>query len=342
MHQADMPRLSQWRLCIAPMMRRTDRHFRYLARLLSPHARLYTEMITANAILHGDCDRLLGCDPAEYPVAAQLGSGEPAELAASARIVMGYGYDEVNLNCGCPSDRVKAGKFGAYLMTEPKLVADCLRALLDAVPAQMTVSTKLRLGVDELYSYPYFRDFVGTLTEAGCRVFHVHARKAWLTGLSPRDNREIPPLNYAWVYRLKRDFPDVVVVLNGGLHRAPTIRGYVEDVDGVMIGRHAYADPYEILHYDRALFDTDGPPPSRSEIVRRFLPYVERQISRGARLKHMSRHLLNLFRDCPGAKRWRRYLTRYAVADNAGPEVIRAALACVEHSESSSTAVVTA
>jgi tRNA-dihydrouridine synthase A len=333
MLRTDASRICGWRLCIAPMMRRTDRHFRYLARLLSPHARLYTEMIAAGAVLHGDRDRLLRFDPLEHPVAVQLGGGDPAELAACARVAAAYGYDEVNLNCGCPSDRVKSGKFGACLMAEPELVADCLKAMLDAAPAAVTISAKLRLGVDELYSYGYIRDFVGMLVAAGCRVFQVHARKAWLTGLSPRENREIPPLNYAWVYRLKRDFPDAIIVLNGGLHQARTIGRHIEHVDGVMVGRHAYADPYVISRYESALFDPAAPPLSRGDIVRSFLPYVEHEIARGTHLKHMSRHLLNLFRDCPGAKRSRRHLTCRGVAAGAGVEVIRAALAFVERDE---------
>ena len=336
MLRADRNLVHRWRLCIAPMMRRTDRHFRYLARLISPHACLYTEMITTGAILHGDRDRLLCFDASEHPLAVQLGGGEPAELAACARIAAAYGYDEINLNCGCPSDRVKSGKFGACLMAVPDLVADCLKALLDALPTTLTVSAKLRLGVDDLYSYTYFRDFVGTLIDAGCRVFQVHARKAWLSGLSPRENREVPPLNYDWVYHLKRDFPNAVVVLNGGLHQAQTIGRFFEHVDGVMVGRHAYTDPYALSHYERALFDASVPPLSRSAIVHRFLPYVEREISHGTRLKHLSRHLVNLFRDCRGARRWRQHLTRYGVAENAGPEVIHKALAFVEPSETSS------
>ena len=332
-----------WRLSVAPMMRRTDRHFRYLARLISPHARLYTEMITTGAILHGDRDRLLRFDPTEHPLAVQLGGGDPAALAACARIAAAYEYDEINLNCGCPSDRVKSGKFGACLMAQPDLVAECLTALLDAAPATLTVSAKLRLGVDDLYSYSYFRDFVGTLFGAGCRVFQVHARKAWLSGLSPRENREVPPLNYDWVYQLKRDFPDAVVVLNGGLHHAKTIGRFFEHVDGVMVGRHAYADPYALSHYERALFDVGAPPLSRRQIVDRFLPYVEREISHGTRLKHLSRHLVNLFRNCPGAKRWRQHLTCYGVADNAGSEVIHNALTFVEQDETwSGPAAITA
>lgn len=336
MDRADAYHARGWRLCIAPMMRRTDRHFRYLARLLSPHARLYTEMITASAIVHGDRDRLLRFEPAEHPVAVQLGSGDPAELTVAARIAAAYGYDEVNLNCGCPSDRVKSGKFGACLMAEPDRVANCLKAILDGVPPQITVSAKLRLGVDDLYSYTYFRDFVGTLLKAGCRVFQVHARKAWLKGLSPRENREIPPLNYAWVYRLKREFPTAVVVLNGGLNEAKTIDRYFEHVDGVMVGRHAYGDPYVISQYEDALFDAAATPLSRSDIVSRYLPYVEREISRGARLAHLSRHLLNLFRNCPGAKSWRRYLTLHGGDPEAGTDVIRAALALVDRGEASS------
>lgn len=323
--------LEGWRFAIAPMMRRTDRHFRYLVRLLSPHARLYTEMITTGAILHGDRQRLLRFDPNEHPVAVQLGGSDPYKLAAAAKIALAYGYDEVNLNCGCPSPHVKSGGFGACLMANPALVADCLRALLDEVP--VTVSVKLRLGIDDLYSYAYFRDFVGQLFDAGCRVFQIHARKAVLSGLSPTDNRKIPRLNYAWVYSIKRDFPSAVIILNGGIKKPDSAAEHLKHVDGIMIGRRAYADPYEVSLYQRALFSPSLTVPSRTEIVRRYLLYVERELSRGTKLKQITRHLLNLFRGQPGAKHWRRHLTLLCTGELAGSEVIREALSHIDSAD---------
>ena len=322
-------KFSAWRLCIAPMMKRTDRHFRYLVRLISSRARLYTEMITTGAILYGDRDRLLAHDPIEHPLAVQLGGSDIGDLTAAAGIVAAYDYDEINLNCGCPSDRVQSGRFGACLMAQPALVADCVKALRDSMPASTSLSVKLRLGIDDLYNYAYFRDFVGELADAGCRVFHVHARKACLSGFSPAENREIPPLNYDWVYHLKRDFPDIGVILNGGIIRPETIRRHLSRVDGIMVGRHAYADPLAVMTYDRMAYGGPVYPTTRSEIVRRYLPYIERERSRGVPLKRMSRHLLNLFQGQVGAKRWRRHLTHYAAAENAGAEIVRAALACI-------------
>ncbi|MCZ6665276.1 MAG: tRNA dihydrouridine(20/20a) synthase DusA [Gammaproteobacteria bacterium] len=324
-------KFSAWRLCIAPMMKRTDRHFRYLLRLISPRARLYTEMITTGAILYGDRDRLLAHDEMEHPVAVQLGGSDIGDLTAAAGIAAAYDYDEINLNCGCPSDRVRSGRFGACLMAQPALVADCVKALRDSMAASMTLSVKLRLGIDDLYNYPYFRDFVGELADAGCRVFHVHARKACLSGFSPAENREIPPLNYDWVYHLKRDFPDIGVVLNGGIVRPETIKRHLSRVDGIMVGRHAYADPFAVMRYDRMACGDVIDPTTRSEIVRRYLPYIERERSRGVPLKRMSRHLLNLFKGQPGAKRWRRHLTHHGAAENAGTEVVSEALACVSN-----------
>jgi tRNA-dihydrouridine synthase A len=317
-----------WRLCVAPMMKRTDRHFRYLARLISPHARLYTEMITTGAIIYGDRDRFLAHDAMERPLAVQLGGSDAGDLTTAAGIAAAYGYDEINLNCGCPSDRVQSGRFGACLMAQPALVADCVKALKDSMSDSTPVTVKLRLGIDDLYSYAYFRDFVGALADAGCRVFHVHARKAWLSGLSPAENREIPPLNYGWVYRLKRDFPAIGIVLNGGIARPQMVGHHLSRVDGIMVGRHAYADPFALSAYDHVIFGENTRLAIRSEIVRRYLPYIERERSRGIPLGRMSGHLLNLFRGQPGAKRWRRHLTEHGGAKNAGPEVVSGALAC--------------
>ena len=312
-----------WRLCIAPMMQKTDRHFRYLARLLAPDARLYTEMLTARAILRGDYQDLLRYDPAEQPLAVQLGGSDPAELAAAARLCAELGYQEVNLNCGCPSERVQAADFGACLMAKPALIADCVAALQAALPAQVTVSVKTRLGIDDLYSYEYFAAFVHGLYAVGCRVFQVHARKAWLAGLSPRENREIPPLEYDWVYRLRRELPDAVIVINGGIVTIEQALAHVTEVDGVMLGRAAYDNPYGLAALNRALFgNTDVVLRSRGDYLARYLDYVDVELARGTELHHISRHLLNLFQGQAGGRRWRRLLSENAHRPGAGREVL--------------------
>ncbi|MBK6658471.1 MAG: tRNA dihydrouridine(20/20a) synthase DusA [Proteobacteria bacterium] len=319
-----------WRLCIAPMMQKTDRHFRYLARLIAPHARLYTEMLTARAILRGDTAMLLRHHADEQPLAVQLGGSEPTELAAAARLCVAAGYQEVNLNCGCPSDRVQAADFGACLMAKPQLVSDCVRALIDAVPAGITVSVKTRLGIDDLYSYEYFSDFVGALHASGCRVFHVHARKAWLSGLSPRENREIPPLEYTWVYRLRRELPDAVIVINGGISGVDEVVHHVHEVDGVMLGRAAYDNPYGLAAIDAALFGArEVAPRSREQCLARYLDYVDVELASGTELHHITRHLLTLFQGQPGGRRWRRALSENAHRPGAGRTVIEQALAAM-------------
>lgn len=321
-----LPDPAAWRFCLAPMMQKTDRHFRYLVRLLAPAMRLYTEMITTGAILHGDRDRFLRYDPSEQPLALQLGGADPDALARAAALAAARGYAEVNLNCGCPSDRVRAGAFGACLMRDPALVASCVTALLAALPATVTVSVKTRLGVDDCYSYGYFRDFVGRLHEAGCQVFHIHARKAWLQGLSPRENREIPPLEYDWVYRLKRELPAAVIVINGGITSAAAIQQHVTRVDGVMLGRTAYADPYALVSLQRAATSAVAPARSRDEVVKSYLEHVRRECATGTYLKHMSRHLLNLYQGEPGARAWRRTLSTAGAVRTANPAVIEQAL----------------
>jgi tRNA-dihydrouridine synthase A len=298
------------RLSIAPMMQRTDRHYRYLARLITADVRLYTEMVTSAAVVRGDRDYLLGHAPAEHPVALQLGGSEPDELAAAAAIGAAYGYDEVNLNCGCPSDRVQAGAFGACLMREPVRVAACVAAMRAAVPTTIPVTVKTRLGVDDLYSYDYFRAFVEEVAAAGCTVFQVHARKAWLAGLSPKENREIPPLEYAWVYRLKRERPDLTVVINGGIVSNAQAAQHLERVDGVMIGRHAYAAPYELADFAVRLCGA-APPAPRRAIVDAYLAYADGEIARGTPQRLVLRHLFNLYQGQPGARRWRRSLAQY-------------------------------
>ena len=300
------------RLNVAPMMERTDRHCRYFLRLLAPRTLLYTEMVTAAALKHGDRQRLLAFDPAEHPVALQLGGSEPDELAAAARLGADRGYDEINLNVGCPSDRVQAGCFGAALMLEPERVAACVEAMRAAVDVPVTVKT--RLGVDDRDSYEFLSEFVRTLADAGCETVIVHARKAWLKGLSPKQNREIPPLDYSRVRRLKRDFPELEVILNGGLKDDATTLAELEHVDGVMLGRAAYDDPMLLARLDAAIFGHE--PVSPSEALERFFEYAERETSAGTRLRALTRHLMGVFAGRPGGRQWRRALGEWPRADD--------------------------
>ena len=291
------------RLCVAPMMDRTDRHCRLLLRLLAPRARLYTEMLTARAIVAGDRARLLQFDAREHPVALQLGGAEPAELAAAARIGRDAGYDEINLNVGCPSDRVQAACFGAALMREPERVADCVAAMRAAVSIPVTVKT--RLGVDHDDSYDFLQRFVATVVAAGCRTLIVHARKAWLSGLSPKQNREVPPLDYGRVHRLKREFPDTEIVINGGLTDVATVEAELAHVDGVMLGRAAYREPMLLALLDRVLFGSDS---RRDAALRDFCRYIDAELHVGTPLKAMTRHLLGIYAGERGGRRWRRAL----------------------------------
>ncbi|MEQ8233416.1 MAG: tRNA dihydrouridine(20/20a) synthase DusA [Gammaproteobacteria bacterium] len=325
---ATPPAASPWRLCVAPMMQKTDRHFRYLARQFSPRARLYTEMVTTGALLHGPRDRLLAYDASEQPLAIQLGGSEPEALARCAALASAHGYVEVNLNCGCPSERVQSGAFGACLMREPALVAAGVAAMRAAVPDGVEVTVKTRLGVDDLYDYGYLRDFVARLAEAGCRVFHVHARKAWLQGLSPRENREIPPLEYAWVHRLKRELPQLVVVLNGGITEPSAARAQTAGVDGVMIGRHAYAAPASLAAFEAALFERPSAAPDERDVVAHYQRYAAVEQARGTPTRVLTRHLVNLFQGVPGARRWRRYLSEHG--DLPAHAAIAGALACLD------------
>ena len=315
------------RLCTAPMMDWSDRHCRYFFRQLAPHAVVYSEMITTGALVHGDVPRHLDFDPAEHPVALQLGGSEPGDLAASARLGERWGYDEINLNCGCPSERVRRGAFGACLMAEPDLVADCLKAMQDAVSIPVTV--KHRLGLDRSEDYGFVRRFVETLARAGCRTFVVHARNAVLKGLSPRDNREVPRLRHAEVHRLKREFAELEIVLNGGVVAWPQAEAALAHVDGVMLGRTAYHDPYLLAEFDRRLFG-GGPAPSRAEIVERMHRYAVAQAARGTPLRAIVRHMLGLYHGRPGGRRWRQLLSdapRLAAND---PELLLDALASTE------------
>jgi tRNA-dihydrouridine synthase A len=320
-------RKDHWHLSVAPMMDWTDRHERFFLRLISKRALLYTEMITTGAILKGDRDRLLAFHPAEHPVALQLGGSDPQALAECARIGADLGYDEINLNVGCPSDRVQTGRFGACLMLEPELVRDGIAAMRESVSIPVTV--KHRIGVDDRDSYDDLCRFVSVVAESGCTVFTVHARKAWLSGLSPKQNREIPPLSYETVYRLKRDFPQFTIVLNGGVRALDEAEEELRQVDGVMIGRAAYETPYMLAEADRRIFGEQRPVLSRREIVEAFIPYVRGELAAGTHLRHMTRHILGLFQGLPGARAWRRTLTEGAVKAGAGLEVIQAALKCL-------------
>jgi tRNA-dihydrouridine synthase A len=312
------------RLSVAPMMDYTDRHDRYFLRLISRQALLYTEMVTTGAVLHGDCQRLLAFDPMEHPLALQLGGSEPLELARCARIAEELGYDEVNLNAGCPSDRVQSGRFGACLMAEPDLVAECMSAMKEAVAIPVTIKT--RIGIDDRDSYSQLTHFVDRIAAAGCQVFIIHARKAWLQGLSPKENREIPPLRYQVVYRLKNDFPDLNIIINGGITDLNQAGHHLQFVDGAMIGRAAYHNPYLLAPVDQGFFGAATPPLTRHQVIEYFLPYVERQLTRGNRLGSMTRHILGLFQGQPGARAWRRHLSENAHRPGARVEVIIGAL----------------
>ena len=286
------------------MMDWTDRHCRCFHRLLSRHTRLYTEMVTTGALLHGDVPRHLDFNAEEHPVALQLGGSEPADLAACARLAQRWGYDEVNLNCGCPSERVQRGAFGACLMAEPLLVADCVAAMRDSCTLPVTV--KHRIGIDQQESYDFVRDFVGTLAErGGCRVFIVHARNAWLKGLSPKENREVPPLRYEHVYRLKQDFPHLTIVLNGGVNSDEQIAEHLAHVDGVMLGRHAYHEPWALAGWDARFFGAPAPVAGRAEAEAAYVAYMTRLVAQGTPWSHAARHMLGLHNGLPGARRWR-------------------------------------
>ena len=315
---------ADWRVAVAPMLDWTDRHCRYFLRLLSRRVRLYTEMATTGAVLRGDRERLLAYDPAERPLALQLGGSDPEELARCARIAADFGYDEVNLNVGCPSDRVQSGRFGACLMAEPALVAECVAAMRAA--AALPVTIKTRIGIDDHDSFEALTDFVGQAATAGCAVFIIHARKAWLHGLSPKENREIPPLRYDVVHRLKRDFPELTVLLNGGLTSLDQAAEQFPGVDGVMIGRAAYDNPYLLAEVDRRFFDSSAPPPNRRQVIQDLLPYIETQLQRGTPLHCMTRPVLGLFQGIPGARAWRRHLSEQAPRRGAGTAVLEAAL----------------
>jgi tRNA-dihydrouridine synthase A len=315
------------RFSVAPMMEWTDRHCRFFHRMLARHALLYTEMVTADAIIHGPRERLLGFDAAEHPLALQLGGSDPKKLAQAAAIGADFGYDEINLNVGCPSDRVQDGRFGACLMREPKLVGECVAALRAAVARPITV--KCRLGVDDQDIEESLDRFADTVIAAGADALIVHARKAWLDGLSPRENRDIPPLDHARVHRLKRRLGDFPIVINGGIHDLDEAEHHLQYVDGVMFGRAAYQNPGMLLAADPKLFGIAAPVSEAFEAVEKLFPYIEEAMARGARLHDITRHLLGLFRGEPGARAFRRHLATKAVQRDAGVHVLREALAMV-------------
>ncbi|NJK38704.1 MAG: tRNA dihydrouridine(20/20a) synthase DusA [Oscillatoriales cyanobacterium SM2_3_0] len=313
-------------LSVAPMMDRTDRHFRYFIRQITRCTLLYTEMITTAAVLQGDRPKLLGFSPEEKPLVLQLGGDDPKDLAASARIAEDFGYDEVNLNVGCPSDRVQEGNFGACLMAHPERVADAVAAMQQAVRIPITV--KHRIGIDQRDRYEDLVDFVQTVAEAGCNRFTVHARKAWLQGLSPKENRTVPPLRYGDVHRLKQEFPELIVEINGGFTTLTQVQEQLEAVDAVMIGRGAYDNPYLFAEADRSIYGVEFPlAPTRFQVVEAMLPYIEHWLNRGLKLNSITRHMLQLFTGQPGTKRWKRYLSENVCRLGAGIEVVREALA---------------
>ena len=322
---------------VAPMLDWTDRHERFFLRQISRHTLLYTEMVTTGAIIFGDRDKHLAFNEAEHPVALQLGGSDPEQLAQCSQIATDYGYDEINLNVGCPSDRVQSGRFGACLMAVPKVVAECVVAMKSATDLPVTV--KHRIGVDDRDSWDELCGFVETVAEAGCEAFIVHARKAWLKGLSPKENREIPPLDYDAVYRLKVRYPQLEIIINGGIGDLAQAEQHLKHVDGVMLGREAYHNPYILADVDQRFFNDRHSIPSRLQIVQQLIPYIEQQLAMGDRLHNITRHITGLYHAMPGARAWRRYLSEQGVRKGAGVEVLLAALAYVEDREASSVTV---
>ncbi|MEQ8391654.1 MAG: tRNA dihydrouridine(20/20a) synthase DusA [Thalassospira sp.] len=316
------------RISVAPMMDWTDRHDRYFLRQISRHTLLYTEMVTTGAIIHGGVERHLRYHDAEHPIALQLGGSDPDDLARACDIANAYAYDEINLNCGCPSDRVQNGAFGACLMGTPDVVADCVKSMIAASDAPVTV--KNRIGIDDQEDYPSLKRFTETVANAGCTTFIVHARKAWLKGLSPKENREVPPLRYELVYQLKQEFPELEILINGGIKTLDEAQDHLNHVDGVMIGREAYQNPSVLFDVDRRFYGDDTKPLTRHQVVEAMLPYIAQHLTEeNATIGHVTRHMLGLFQQMRGAKQWRRYLSENAHRKGAGTEVIREALALV-------------
>jgi len=309
---------------VAPMMNCTDRHDRYFLRLISPHTLLYTEMLTTGALMRGCYERFLAFDPLEHPVALQLGGCEPESLAYCAKLGETFGYDEINLNVGCPSDRVKSGRFGACLMRDPLLVADCVKAMTEAVLIPVTI--KCRIGVDNLDSYEALTTFIDCIQRAGCSVFIIHARKAWLNGLSPKQNRDVPPLRYDVVRKVKQDFPHLTIIINGGIKNLMDIDTHLKWVDGVMIGREAYSNPYFLSEIEKKYYSSSQPVLTRHEVIEKLLPYILKQCNNNIKLSHMTRHILGLFQGQKGARIWRRYLSEKAHREDATIHIINEAL----------------
>ena len=312
------------RFCIAPMMDWSDRHCRMFWRQLTDCALLYTEMVTTGAIIHAGPERFLNFNDSEHPLALQLGGSNPADLAHCAKIAEQWGYDEVNLNCGCPSDRVQSGMFGACLMAQPQLVADCVKAMQDACSIPVTV--KHRIGIDDMESYQQLLDFIDPIARSGCKTYIIHARKAWLKGLSPKQNREIPPLDYPMVYSVKQDFPQLEIIVNGGINNLDQCTEHMQAVDGVMLGRAAYQNPYVLAQVDQRFYGADKNTKSREQVLLDFMPYVEEQLNLDVPLNHISRHILGLFQKVPGAKLFRRHISENAHKKAAGIEVLQQAL----------------
>jgi tRNA-dihydrouridine synthase A len=310
------------------MMDWTDRHCRYFLRLVTPRARLYTEMVTTGALQFGNVPRHLDFDPAEHPVALQLGGSDPYALAHCAKLGEAWGYDEINLNVGCPSERVQTGSFGACLMADPALVADCVSAMRDAVALPVTV--KHRIGIDAVEDYAFVRDFVGTVSQAGATAFFVHARNAILKGLSPKENREVPPLKYDYVYRLKQDFPALTIVINGGITTHEQIAAQIDRVDGVMLGRAAYHDPWLLAQAEGYCFGGDAPSHTRADVIAALLPYVEAQLSRGVHLRSIARHVLGLYHGQPGGRRFRQILSDAGRLRDGDPRLLLDAVSAIE------------
>lgn len=315
------------RFTLAPMMEWSTSDCRTFWRLLTKKAVLYTEMVTTGALLHGDKSRFLDYNACEHPLALQLGGSDPVALAECARIAEDWGYDEVNLNCGCPSDRVQNGMIGACLMAEPELVADCIAAMQNAVKIPVTV--KHRIGIDDMDDYEGLVKFVSTIAETGCHTFIVHARKAWLKGLSPKENREIPPLQYDKVYQLKQDFPHLNIIINGGITTLEQSKNLLDHVDGVMIGREAYSNPYLLAQVDQQIYGIDTPVVSRDEVMQKFMQYCTEELAKGTRLNHLTRHILGLYQGLPGARQFRRIISEQAHKPDAGIEVLERALAAL-------------
>ncbi|MEC4728577.1 tRNA dihydrouridine(20/20a) synthase DusA [Shewanella sp. D64] len=307
---------------IAPMLDWTDRHYRYLARLMSSELLLYTEMVTTGAIIHGKGDYLAYNDE-EHPLALQLGGSNAHDLAVCAKLAFERGYDEINLNVGCPSDRVQSGRFGACLMAEPALVAECVTAM--RAVADIPITVKTRIGIDDQDSYEFLIEFIETVRDSGCDAFIIHARKAWLQGLSPKENREIPPLDYERVYRLKRDYPELSISINGGIKSLEECKAHLTKLDGVMVGREAYQNPYMLAEIDQQLCGIEKPVLSRDAVLEKFIPYIEKHLQAGGRLNHITRHMTGLFQNEVGSRIWRRYISENAHKPDSGIEVIEQA-----------------